>query len=273
MVATVGRDEELATLLESIERQEYPRVRVLVVDQNEEGSGSEPLRGRAVEALHLRSKRGLSRARNVALAHIEADLVAFPDDDCRYEPGTLRSVAERFAANAALDGLTGRSVDDGGRSAASWKRDAAVLDLDNLWNRAISYTIFLRRELVERIGPFDEQLGLGSGRPWSSGEEIDYLVRALRSGARIEYDPDLVVRHAVRENDTAIGFRDGASLGYLVRKNRYPARTVGRMLVRPVGGIAASLARLDGAGAAYRFATLRGRVRGYLGASSSKISA
>jgi glycosyltransferase involved in cell wall biosynthesis len=185
VVATVGRNAELATLLESIEAQGFPRVRVLVVDQNEDGSVSELLRGRAVEMLHLSSERGLSRARNVALARVEADLVAFPDDDCRFEPGTFRRVAERFAADATLDGLTGRSADDAGRSAPSWKRDAAVLDPDNLWNRAISYTIFLRRELVERVGAFDEQLGLGSGRPWSSGEEIDYLVRALRSGAHI----------------------------------------------------------------------------------------
>jgi hypothetical protein len=45
------------------------------------------------------------------------------------------------------------------------------------------------------------------------------------------------------------------------------------MLVRPLGGAAVSLARLDGAGTRYRLATLRGRVQGYAGASRSKISA
>ena len=60
--------------------------------------------------------------------------------------------------------------------------DASVADRDNVWNRAMSFTIFLRARVVERVGRFDERLGLGSGTPWHSGEEIDYLIRALAAG-------------------------------------------------------------------------------------------
>ena len=272
VVATVGRSEELVRLLDSLVAQAIPRLRVLLVDQNADSRLDAIVAGRDPRIVRLRSAPGLSRARNVALAHVTADLVAFPDDDCVYPPGLLRRIAERFAADEPLDGLTGRAADASGRSAPSWKRDGARLTDDNLWNRGISFTIFLRRPLVERIGRFDERLGLGSGEPWSSGEETDYLIRALRLGARIEYDPALVVEHDVRENDTPIGLRDGASVGYLLRKHGYPARTVGRMLARPAGGAALSLARLDPTTASYRLATLRGRLRGYLGASRSKSS-
>jgi glycosyltransferase involved in cell wall biosynthesis len=273
VVATVGRDDELARLLDSLEAQDYPSLRVLVVDQNEGDSTVERLAGRHLQLVRLRSARGLARARNVALQQLSGDLVAFPDDDCVYPPGLLQRVGERFAADESLDGLTGRSADAAGRSGPSWKPDAATLTGDNLWNRAISYTIFLRREVVETVGAFDERLGLGSGEPWSSGEEIDYLVRALRRGARIEYDPSLVVQHDVRVDDTHTGYRDGASIGYLLRKHAYPARVVARMLVRPAGGAVVSAVRLDGDGARYRLATLRGRAQGYFGASRSKISA
>jgi glycosyltransferase involved in cell wall biosynthesis len=272
VVATVGRGEELGRLFDSLEAQEYPALRVLVVDQNDDERVAAHLERRDVELVHLRSPRGLSRARNVALEHLAADIVAFPDDDCVYPPGLLRRIGERFAEKDTLDGLTGRAADATGRSAASWKADAATLTDDDLWNRAISFTIFLHRSVVEQVGPFDERLGLGSTEPWGSGEEIDYLVRAIRGGARIEYDPAIVVQHDVREDDASIGYRDGASVGYLLRKHTYPARTVGRMLVRPAGGALVSLAHLDGAGARYRFATLRGRLRGYFGASPSKIS-
>jgi hypothetical protein len=127
--------------------------------------------------------------------------------------------------------------------------------------------------VVESVGAFDERLGLGSGTPWHSGEEIDYLVRAIDSGARIEYDPELVVRHDVREDTPATGHRDGASVGYILRRHEYGPRIVGRMLVRPIGGALAALLRRDGAGARYQLATLRGRIRGYRGARRSKISA
>jgi glycosyltransferase involved in cell wall biosynthesis len=274
VVATVGRKRELARFLDSLAAQGDVSVRVLLVDQNpDDGLDGILAEYHALEVVRLRSTPGLSRARNVALEHLEADVVAFPDDDCVYPPGLLGRVAERFAAHQEIGGLTGRAVDASGRVAPSWKADPARLTRDNLWNRAISFTIFLRRTLVERVGPFDVRLGLGSSEPWSSGEEIDYLIRALRLGARIEYDPALGVQHDLRENVATIGLRDGASVGYLLRKHGYPARTVGRMLVRPVGGAARSLTRLDASGTRYQLATLRGRLHGYLGASRSNSSA
>jgi glycosyltransferase involved in cell wall biosynthesis len=273
VVATVGRTDELARFFDSLAAQNYPRTRVLVVDQNDDERLEPLLASASVEVVHLRSARGLSRARNVALSHVEADVVAFPDDDCVYPAGLLQRVGERLAAAPELDGLTGRAEGFDGSASASWRTDAALLRRDDLWNRAISFTIFLRRETTTGVGDFDVRLGLGSGTPWHSSEEIDYLVRALDRGARIEYDPALVVRHEVRPDTHEIGLRDGASIGYLLRKHGYPPRTVGRMLVRPVGGALVALARLDTERARYQLATLRGRVRGYLGARRSKIPA
>ena len=272
VVATVGRTDELGRFLDSLEAQEYPHVRVILVDQNCDERVTPILAGRDLSVERLRSPLGLSRARNVGLDAVSADLVAFPDDDCVYPAGLLSRVAGRLG-DEGLAGLTGRSEDTEGVSAASWRQDRAILTDENLWNRAISFTIFLRRDVVKSVGSFDEQLGLGSGTPWSSGEEIDYLVRAIRSGARIEYDPTLVVTHDVRADDERIGARDGASVGYLLRKHGYPPSAVGRMLVRPLGGVAVSLLHRDLARSRYQLATLRGRIRGYRGAKRSKSSA
>ena len=273
VVATVGRTEELRSLLDSLEAQHYPQLRAIVVDQNEDERVPALLADRQLELVHLRSAPGLSRARNAGLQEVAADLVAFPDDDCTYPPGLLERVAERFRAEPRLDGLTGRAEDERGRSSAAWESDAALLTRDNLWNRANAATTFLRRGLVEGVGKFDENLGLGSGKRSSSGEETDYLVRAVSAGARIAYDPSLVVRHDVREDDSAVGLRDGKSLGYLLRKHGYPPRTVARMLVRPAGGTLVALARLDLPRARYYAASLRGRVAGYAGARRSNSSA
>jgi GT2 family glycosyltransferase len=273
VVATVGRTDELGRFLASLAAQNYPRARVLLVDQNDDDRLEGVLAAASLEIVRLHSGRGLSRARNVALAHVQADVVAFPDDDCVYPAGLLRQLGERFADTPELDGVTGRAVGFDGAVSSSWRPDPALLRRDDLWNRAISFTIFLRRSVIESVGLFDESLGLGSGTPWHSGEEIEYLVRAVDGGARIEYDPALVVRHDVRENTPEIGLRDGGSVGYVLRSHDYSAAVVGRMLVRPLGGMLKSLARLDARGARYQLATLRGRIRGYLGARRSKISA
>jgi len=273
VVATVGRTDELARFFDSLAAQDYAPVRAIVVDQNEDARLDAVIAGRPFHVERIRGPLGLSRARNAGLALVEADLVAFPDDDCVYPPGLLARVAEQLGPGSGLAGLTGRAEDASGSSAASWNDEGALLTDDNLWNRAISFTIFLRRGVVDAVGPFDEELGLGSGSPWSSGEEIDYLIRAVRSGASIEYDPSLVVVHDVRADDRRVGARDGASVGYLLRKHRYPLRVVLRMLARPVGGSIVSLLRLDGARCRYYLATLRGRIRGYRGAKSSNSSA
>jgi glycosyltransferase involved in cell wall biosynthesis len=268
VVATVDRVDELSLLLASLARQTHRAFRVVLVDQNTDDRVDGVLRkDGSLDAVRLRAEPGLSRARNAALPHLRADLVAFPDDDCMYPDDLLERVARRFAAEPGLDGLTGRETDPLGSSSPSWARDAAVLTRGNLWNRAISFSIFLRRSLVAAVGSFDEQLGLGAGTPWSSGEEIEYLVRALDSGARIEYDPSIVVPHhrAMRgpHDLRAVGARDGASVGYILRKHRYPPRTLGRMLIRPAGGTLLALARGDARRAGFHAATLRGRLAGY----------
>jgi len=265
VVATVGREPELRRLLDSLGMQTRGAVRVIVVDQSGDDRLKGALAGAEVELLHLRSEPGLSLARNVGLRGVAADVVGFPDDDCSYPTDLLARVGERLTTGSGLDGVTGRVVDSDGRSSLSWEPARAILDRSNLWNRANSATMFLRRELVERVGPFDEELGLGARSPWRSGEEIDYLVRALDTGARIEYDPSLVVEHRVVPDDAAIGARDGATVGYLLRKHGYPARTRARMLVRPIGGALVALARGDVGGARYHAAAFRGRVRGLRG--------
>jgi glycosyltransferase involved in cell wall biosynthesis len=246
VVASVDRVAQLGELFASLGRQTHKDFRVLLVDQNDDDRLEEVIRDHpSLRLEHLRSPRGLAHARNVALNRLEADVVAFPDDDCTYPDDLLERVATRLTPD--LDGLTGREP--------WWPAGPARLTRDNLWNRAISFTIFLRRALVERVGAFDESLGL----PRSSGEETEYLVRAIAAGARIEYDPSLVVDHPRKQVDLpALGAREGESIGYILRKHRYPPGAVARMLVRPAVGMVVEPRR-----AAFHLATLRGRVRGY----------
>jgi glycosyltransferase involved in cell wall biosynthesis len=270
VVATVDRTDELERLLASLERQKHRSFRIVLVDQNDDDRLTQLLRRHpSLQIEHIREQRGLSRARNAGLARVSADVVAFPDDDCVYPDDLLERVAHRFAADPSLGGLTGRAADLAGRSSPSWPQAPAELTRENMWNRAISFAIFLRATVVGAVGGFDEELGLGSGRAWSSGEETEYLVRALDEGARIEYDPGLIVPHDEKSFTPAAlrvaGARDGASIGYILRKHRYRRVTVARMLIRPAGGAALALARRDRARAGFHLSTLRGRLLGYRG--------
>ena len=267
VVATVDRTDDLAALLASLSTQEHRAFRVLVVDQNEDDRVQSLLtRHPDLDVVHLRSPRGLSRARNAALPHLEAEIVGFPDDDCGYSPTVLARVADRFRADPGLGGLSGRPEAADGHVVGRWPEHATEITPDSVWHTANSHTMFLRRELVERVGAFDEALGLGSGTRFASGEETDYLVRALRSGARLAYEPSLVITHPVKALTpaglAALGAREGGSVGYILARNAYPAHVVARMLVRPLVGAVVSFALLDTHRGRFHAATLAGRVRG-----------
>ena len=240
VVATVDRTDDLDSLLSSLDAQTHRAFRVVVVDQNDDDRLEQVLAGHAgLEVLRLRAPRGLSRARNAALPSLT-------------DPG--------------LDGLAGRPVAADGRTAGRWPPRAQRIRPETVFHTAISYTIFLRLSVIGRVDGFDERLGLGSGTPWSSGEEIDFLARALHAGARIEYDPSLVVTHPVKtpspDELVALGRRDGGSLGYILTANRYPAGTILRLLVRPFIAAVAFGVLLDGTRARFQLATLGGRLRG-----------
>jgi GT2 family glycosyltransferase len=277
VVATLGRVEEPGHLLDSLEAQTYRSFRVLVVDQNIDERLAPLLSGRPFELVRVVSAPGLARARNVALPLLTAGVVAFPDDDCAYAPTLLERVAQRFEAEPELDGLSLPMTDAAGQRDPGWGLEATQLTGRNVWNLVASAGLFLRRPLLERVGRFDEELGAGGPGPWRSSEETDYVIRALEAGARIAYDPTLTVEHelTVRSGSALVarGRSEGASVGYLLAKHRYPARTLGRMLVRPIGGVVVSLAKLDPDRARFHAATLAGRVRGYAAARRSKSSA
>ena len=169
--------------------------------------------------------------------------MAFPDDDCVYPVGRAeagRASGSRRSRPRRRDGQgrgrAGRPRPRGSRTRRS--SPTTTLEPRNLVRRSSSVA-----HSWNASGPFDERLGLGSPEPWASGEEIDYLIRAFGPGRGSRTTPHSWYGTTCREDDPRIGARDGASVGYLLRKHDYPARVVARMLVRPLGGALVSLVR------------------------------
>ena len=74
VVATVDRGDGLRILLDSLERQTYRRFRVLLVDQNGDDRVVPAIAAcSSLDIVRLRAARGLSRARNAALAQVGED--------------------------------------------------------------------------------------------------------------------------------------------------------------------------------------------------------
>jgi hypothetical protein len=203
IVATLGeRPDDIRALLRSL----IPQVRfisdIIIVDQHPDSHRLPALLCPFRDVLPIRCTRsepGLSRARNLGLTFATGGLVAFPDDDCVYPDGLLEWVVDWFETNFEYDILAVGARDAAGvPSGNRWPRDSCEIKPLNAFRTTFSPSLFLCTDLAQSTR-FDLQLGLGSGTPFGSGEETDYVLRLLCRKARGRFDRSRHVVHPRRD--------------------------------------------------------------------------
>lgn len=198
IMATRGRVEEVGRFLQSLSEQDHQAIELIVVDQNADDRLVELINAHRQHfpIRHItRAKPGASRSRNEGLSHVNGDIVGFPDDDCVYPLGFLGKVAHFFQSEK-WDGLSVRILDlDRDEDAFGFSEPSSgSIDYSNAWGVGITPALFFRRSVAERVA-FDEAIGPGSGQKWGGGEDTDYLLSCLDSGASHYYERGLFVRH------------------------------------------------------------------------------
>jgi GT2 family glycosyltransferase len=271
VMATMDRTHEVRRFVESLLRQQVREVELIVVDQNADSRLAGVLEeySSGLHWVRVDSQPGLSRARNRGLLHARGAIIAFPDDDCIYPETLLRTVARILDSHPEFDALTGRVVGEDGKDYARFDRAPGELSALNAWRRASSVSLFVRRHVVERVGGFDETLGLGAGTPWGGGEDIDYPLRAIEAGFSIRYEPTIRVLHP---NPLGEGYhvaaerarRYGAGVGRVWRKHGLPLWFVAYNLARPLAGAGLSVVSGRIGKATYHWSAFRGRLAGWL---------
>ncbi|HUI30642.1 MAG TPA: glycosyltransferase family 2 protein [Candidatus Acidoferrales bacterium] len=275
IVTTQGRPKEFNRLMKSLAEQSYKVLQLVVVDQSDNDRIEElaALYSSRFEVSYLRAQKcSLSHARNIGLRLASGIVIAFPDDDCWYARDTLLEVKGRFENGMegcpALDGVSVRTLDwNGGPSCVRWFNKRCFVNYLNVWNTTISVGIFLSANLIRKTGPFDESIGVGSGGKIRSGEETDFVLRSLNVGAKILYDPKIFVHHEDNFSGASVspkkGFVYGYGMGYVMRKNDYPFRFLGRFLVRSLGGSVLNLFKFRIRKSAIYISIATGRLMGF----------
>ncbi|HSI48430.1 MAG TPA: glycosyltransferase family 2 protein [Ideonella sp.] len=279
IVATFGRNVEVATLLDSFAAQQYRDFEVIVVDQNAPGFLSD------IRARHAGSFKRLvwshvdfraaNMARNHGLDKASGDVVTFADDDCEYHPDTLSTVARLFREHPHCSVLTGKAVDraTGVDSMSIWPAQPQVLGLRNILNLSLEFTTFYRRTALanERLDP-----RFGPGTRFGSREGPDLMLRLFYRELRMRYEPSISIFHPEKFTSIAdpvflrrtqsyeIGF------GALLAKHLALRRSVGviamlawRALVEGILGWLKNIVLLRFAKARFWRLLLTSRIRGF----------
>jgi glycosyltransferase involved in cell wall biosynthesis len=143
---------------------------VIVVDQSDDRLTEETLAALLGDPRfhYLRTDtRGVCAARNVGIAHSRGEIMVCTDDDCRASPDWLEKLAEAFARRPEAAVLCGcvHVPDELSKSgyAVSYPADRVEITAESMRYGSFPLTanLALRRETVERVGPFDEALGSG----------------------------------------------------------------------------------------------------------------
>lgn len=215
-IATMNRPDALERCLDALLRGHTLPAEIIVVDQSHDDATQPVVAQRQRDDVRIRyvrqGRRGLSASRNVALRGATCPVVAVTDDDCVADEGWVAAIERVFTQPDAPDAVTGRVLPLGppmlGTYAVSSRTNATRrLFSGNVlpWLVGTGANVAVKRAWIERIGEYDERLGTGSSG--GAGEDIDYLRRLLRAGARICYEPDVVIYHERQPKDRRLATR------------------------------------------------------------------
>jgi glycosyltransferase involved in cell wall biosynthesis len=204
--ATIGRTLDALAAQEVVADYE-----VIVVDSGSGDQTAAIVEASGVATALLRNPGGEpAGSRNLGVRHGTGRMLAFTDADCAPAPGWL---AAGMRALVGADIVQGKVLAAGPRGPLD--RTLEVASEYGLYETA---SLFARRETFERVGGFEAVLALDSGelvsglaaagpalengselRPF--GEDVWFVWRAKRDGARTAFADDAIVHHAVFERE------------------------------------------------------------------------
>lgn len=205
VVATRNRPDDLSKFIPTLLAQQHGDFRLLLIDQSDDpGPNHDSVSSfRDDRIVHVvQREKGKSKALNLALGRVTAPLLAFTDDDCTLPEDWLSRALDCFSAHPRA-GIAFGSVLPAPHDPESVYIPSLEFDCFRSLRRfnprsdgiliGMGANMFIRREALQRIGSFDEDLGPGG--PLFTGEECELTYRAIKHGLEVLCDPSLKVVH------------------------------------------------------------------------------
>lgn len=199
VIPSYNREELLVGTLRCAFAQDYPELEILLIDQTRTHAPETQafLDANRHRFTHVRPDfASVTRARNEGLRRAKGEIIIFTDDDVSFEPDF---VSKHVAAHA--DGtqvVQGRVSEQGSRrpTQPTWLTGSLRFkggdnyDRDGVTNNITGCNFSITRDVVERIGQFDENFKGVSVR-----EESDFARRAFKAGLRFKFSASAALFH------------------------------------------------------------------------------
>lgn len=226
VIPTIGRKEDVVKLLKSIRDNVNHTYEIIIVDQNDNyllDNVVNKFTG-LMDIKHLKVDfKGVSRARNYGAEFARGEIINFPDDDSEFSEDLIEKVCNSFKEEQT-DIIFGKAVDkiNMQSSVIKFKDNKEIVDFNNIYKTTVEFTMFIKRNSFIKLGGFDESLGVGTY--CGADEGADFVIRALRVGEKIIYNPEIIFFHPQKgreynENDLERALKYGRGFGALTYKH------------------------------------------------------
>lgn len=217
-ICTKDRPENLARCLQSLLNLQIvaSKLEILVIDNAPSDERTQELVASLPGIRYVREQKpGLDFARNCALHSATGKLLAFLDDDVIVDRLWLEGLMEAWAENPDAAAFTGLVLPyeldteaqilfeqrGGFRRGFEKIRYTQVLPGNPLYPCGAGIfgagcNMAFRREILLKIGAFDE--ALDTGTPLPGGGDLDIFYRVIRAGYPLVYEPQYLVFHQHR---------------------------------------------------------------------------
>ncbi|HVT65998.1 MAG TPA: glycosyltransferase [Mycobacteriales bacterium] len=246
VVPTRDRPSQLAACLDSVRSALREGDELVVVDSASRDAAAVASVARAAGARLVRCELpGVNRARNAGWRAGSRPVVLFTDDDVVVEARWRDALFDALSSDPDLGFVTGRILSPVGEQPS---RDVAIkrdetperYDRSSVGNLGHGASLAVGRDVLERIGGWDESLGVG-GR-FGSSPEHDLFDRVFATGLGGGFEPSALAYHSQWRGprrllllDARYGYGTGARLAKLLRIDRRRARLVAADYLR--GGL------------------------------------
>jgi len=207
VVVTYGGLELTKDCLESLARETWPRLEILVVDNASSDGTPSYLREAASRDPRIRTmfnaeNRGFAAANNQGIAASRGEVVVLLNNDTVVPPGLMGRLARHLQRDPSI-GLLCPTTNFCGNEARVEPDYAGIGDLPAYAARrgqehrgrvfdigvAAMYCVAARRVVLDDVGPLDEAYGIGMF------EDDDFAVRMRARGYRVACAEDAYVHH------------------------------------------------------------------------------
>ena len=193
VIPTYRRNDLLARCLDALAPgvQTLPagRYEVVLTDDGPEGENAQSMLAERYPWARWTQgpRRGPAANRNHGARQVQADWIAFTDDDCIPDPGWLQAFADARAAHPDAQVLEGKTV-----CREPLKSPLTHSPTNEHGGYLWSCNMAIRREWFERLNGFDESY------PYPAIEDVDLRERIKEAGQSFPFISGAVVDHPPR---------------------------------------------------------------------------